>query len=209
MPPNLPTHVNWPIVIPIAISVLSAIIAGISLSFTRKSNRRAEQLFGSQLRPLVQEQPTALEFDLPRSFATIHYQVVNYSGFDAHDVVSDMRFGSNAWIVQWARAYTFHLQQQELRTPQEEQYLRQIAEEPWRIALLRAGDRAGRQMAFSLSQDYVCNEPDGIDVLVRTTWQNERGHAFDRIRKFRLLGTRVNTGVSYTFVPQGIVAQDE
>jgi hypothetical protein len=44
-------------------------------------------------------------------------------------------------------------------------------------------------------------------VQIRVTWENNRGHVFDEIRKYKLLCTKTEIGHAFTFIPEGIISQ--
>lgn len=196
-------NMNWLGALP---TIIGAAIARLSLWFTFKTNRRAEKLFGSQIRPLVQEQLIRLEFDQTLSFATTHLEVINYSGFHAYDVRVDLKYGTNSWAVSWLRAEARRLQQLGARTREEDQKLHELLAEPCRIASIKAGKKASSVISGSLSQDYVRSETEGVNVQARVTWNNKKGHSFDRIRNYKLVCTAVGTGMDFAFIPQDIVA---
>jgi hypothetical protein len=205
-----PTPFKWlNIIIIVVIPVVSALIAISSFWYARESNLRAEKLFGSQIRPLIQERPTSLVFDPSTNITKTEFEIVNYSGFDAFHITWDLKYGTNNWIIEWLRAEIHRLQRLKQRKPQEEKRLNALLQMDLGITRLRSGERAVGAMAGSLSSDGVCSNREGIEVLFRTTWKNEKGHVFDRIRKFKLVCTKVDNGTSFTFLPQDIIAQDE
>jgi len=67
---------------------------------------------------------------------------------------------------------------------------------------------------FRLSQGWYedligANTGEPIRVLLRAGWENEIGKLFDRISEYQLFCTKIGTGVSYTFIPTGIVIEDK
>lgn len=210
MPESTIIQIGWlNIILLVVIPVVSALIAIISLCYVRKSNQRAEKLFGSQIRPLIQDRP--LDLVVIQQFNAIEtiLEVVNYSGFDAYNISFDLKYGSNYWISEWIKAKLDALAKIDHRTEEEEELYKFYSVQPKEIKNLGAGDSVKRHMRGSLNIDAVCNSKEGFDVLVRTIWKNERGHTFDRIRKYKLLCTSVDGGRSFTFIPQQIVSQEE
>ncbi len=193
----------------VLVSIVSVALTAGMFWFTMKTEQRAAQLFGSQVRPLVQEHPTGVAFDPSLAFARTAFDLVNYSGFDAYDVSIDVKYATNGWNNEWFKAEVDRLQRMKSRTPEEEQRLKDYLTLPLRVARIRAGEAAIAQSTGSLSREYVCKNNEGIDVLARVIWKNERRQAFDRIRKFKLVCTRRDGGISFEFFPEGIVANYE
>ena len=54
-----------------------------------------------------------------------------------------------------------------------------------------------------------------IKVFMRVTWENDNGHVFDEIHQYNLLCTEsvqeedseLDSGLSFTFIPEGIISQ--
>ena len=69
----------------------------------------------------------------------------------------------------------------------------------------------GSLMSDSLNlEDVVARGQEGLTVAVRTTWQNEKGHVFDAVHEYRLVGTTNSAkGRSFTFIPKGIISQKD
>lgn len=187
----------------------SAMIAVLSVSFNIITEYRAEQLFGSQIRPLLQEQLTGVVSNVTTGAGGMTFDVVNYSGFDAYDVRYDVKFGINAWSFQWVAAKASRLEPLKKRTPKET--FDWYAEKLMIIGQIKAGGRVEDQVITgSVNLDIVCqNREEGMIVLSRLIWKNKKGHAFDRIREFKLVCTSVDTGRAFAFIPQRIVARDE
>lgn len=196
-------------IIIVIIPSCSAIIALLSFWYGYQNNLRAEKLFGSQIRPLIQERPYNLTFDPSTGMTKTNLEIVNYSGFDAIDVTFDIKYGTNDWIVEWMRAEIHRLRQLNPRTPQEDKRLKELSEAPVGIATLKSGQKFPIFVVGSLSLNDVCSNPEGTEVLARITWKNENGWLFDRIHKFKLVCTKVENGRSFTFLPEGIIAQQE
>ncbi len=192
------------------ISIVSVALTGGMFWSTMKTEQRAEQLFGSQVRPLLQEQITGVLTGTTNAAGGVTFDIVNYSGFDASDVRYDFKFGTNDWLVPWVEADARRLEQLKNRTPEEESNFNWYSKKMWRIGPIKAGARRELQaVTGSVNLDTVCKSGKGMEVLSRLIWKNDRGHAFDRIRRFELRCTRVGTGTAFNAVPLGVVAQDE
>jgi len=85
------------------------------------------------------------------------------------------------------------------------------------IQELKPGDR---EEAFHSGQLDLDNQVRGAKfkghkVLVRVTWENDKGHVFDETHQYNLLCTesvqekdsKLDSGLSFTFIPEGIISQ--
>lgn len=152
------------------VSVVSALIALIALFYTYKSNDRAEKLFGSQIRPLIQDRPIKINIQEKAQFVETTLQVINYSGFDAFDISFDLKYANNDWVRQWIMSRKDHLSNKKEKTMEEVEELKGYSMEPLIVPYLPAGKEATRTATGALTlKEILAAQPSGLDVLVRTT----------------------------------------
>lgn len=196
-------------------NLVLAYITGKSLHHSKETNERAERIFQGQIRPLVDAAPIAVEQSSCGRYTKTYFSVVNYSGFIAKDVVIDLKYGSNSWIQEWIKAKD----EMENKTEQGVVPGKIYTSEPARkIETLKPGDtiycnNKGEKIFISGSlnlEKTVCNnEKNVLSVLVRISWKNEKGHAFDAVKKYSLVCTKAGKegdkvrGRAFTFIPQG------
>ncbi|MCP4259201.1 MAG: hypothetical protein GY774_17090 [Planctomycetes bacterium] len=199
------------------------------IDYTRQSNERAEQLFVGQNRPLIDVAPisiTQVSDDGKIKMAKTKYSIVNYSGFPASNIAIDLVYVSNVWISEWLKA-DYNKRMGKLGVVIGKEYF-SIPEAPpvelipgvltskILIQNLVSGDR---KKAFHVGQfdlDIVRRAKfKGHKVLVRVTWENDKGYIFDEIHQYNLLCTesvqekdsKLDSGLSFTFIPEGVISQ--
>lgn len=202
------------------ISLLSVLVSLGSASFAcfiwweaHKENLRAEQLFGSQVRPLIQSTPDHVYYDPVSKMMTTKVVVTNYSGFDAYNISVDVKYsGDYPWIGEWKRAEADDLQKKksgETKTRDPSSYsTKAVAIKSLAAETSAEGPVTGFLPLYDLCEPQKEKRKES-DVFVRTTWENKKRHVFDRVRRYTLVCTKVGEGRSFTFVPQEIVSQED
>ena len=203
---------DWP---NLAINFLFMSIAVISLFFAIQSDDRAEKMFTSNIKPLIQNRP--IDFEIAQAIEGTTWrtklEVINYSGFDAFNITSDLKYGTNDWLVEWFMANKKKLEEKNaLGKPLTDWEKKELINyEPPIIKKLEAGHRVEtRVLGAAPSRSNFCETArDHEKIFVRTAWANEKGHTFDLIREYTLLCTFANGGRHYSFIPENIVSPEE
>ncbi len=164
------------------------------------------------------------------------YSVVNYSGFDAYNIGYDIKYGSD-WISEWVKAKDSikEIAKKKADDNKKEKVEKRvilnhsyISRPKVIIPKLMSGETIGGDFKwppldasgeldfkrlpryasgeFDL-EAHVVDKDEGFPVLMRVTWENKSGHVFDEIHKYKLLCTDVGQGLSFTFIPEGIISQ--
>ena len=179
-----------------------------SIKLAEKSNERLQKLFEAQVRPLVQSTPIDEQFVLKKGrppdtqwYATTALKIVNYSGFDAYNVVSDVKY-HGPWNRQWMRAEVSNLKKKKSSsglTPEEEQYLAK-----YHKSVKQKTDILKPEISYVHSWkggfNPKPNNEGNYDVAVRTTWENKKGFKFDNIDYYILKPITSGKGKVYTFI---------
>jgi hypothetical protein len=186
------------------------------VQYTADSNDRAARVFVAEIRPLIDVTPIAIMQNLNGTHAATLISISNFSGFTAHEVGVDLMYGENSWIEEWQKA------EQESKNKGDDSG---VVKGKWyfsaphlRLQRLQSGetrntDLTGKQLFIigSLNlEDVVARGKEGLTVAVRATCKNEKGHVFDSVHEYRLVGTKNSAkgkGRSFTFIPRGIVSQ--
>ncbi len=190
------------------------------------SYRKTAKLFVGQNKPLIDVTPIGIvqvgRDDGTKMCATL-YSVVNYSGFDAYNIAYDIKYGSD-WISEWVKADDNRKEKVEKRVTLNHLY---ISRPKVIIPKLMPGETIGGDFKWPPDASgeldfkwppphasgefdlevHVVDKDEGFPVLMRVTWENESGHVFDEIHKYKLLCTDVGPGLSFTFIPEGIISQ--
>jgi hypothetical protein len=193
------------------ITIIVALVALAGLAYTHASHRRERMLYTGQRKPLIDSTPMGLLPDPQRKAAAITFTVVNYSGFTARNVDIDLKYGANDWIGQWVKAKDDSLKKKNQQSSSNPDAVTFIPVVSAKIRKLKPG----KTMPFELSTikgsvdlEAICkNREKGHDIFVRTTWENDCGHRFDEVNKYKLLCTEVDGGKSFTFVPKGNISR--
>ena len=201
--------------------LLSLIVVAnlVLVCFNYQSNERMGKLFVGQNKPLIDVTPISIKplvskvgKDKPDMAKTM-FSVVNYSGFDAYDIVIDVKYGEvNSWISEWSKANDDN--KKEIKGVVIGKTFLSAPKAPTPksfIPKLESDDVGYSRNTGSLDlQGKVCSEgAKGYPVLVRVTWRNKLGHVFDEIHEYRLICTKVYSGRSFTFIPKGIISQKD
>lgn len=206
--------------IPIIISLGSLFISYVLFTYARQSNDRAQKLFVGQIKPLIDVSPNDIT-QVGDHQCNTRLSFSNYSGFDAKKIGIDVRYGpnTNAWIGEWRKAYNDVDEKNKNGIVIDKTY---STKPLLTIPELKSGETDAidfniSDISFtgSLNLKEVCDEgPSGYPFYVRITWQNEKGHVFDEIHKYKLLCTSVDIGKepnirrgrSLTFIPEGVMS---
>jgi hypothetical protein len=199
--------------------ILTAVIAGINavlIYYTVKSNNRAALAFEADKRPLIDVAPIGIMQNLNGTHAITLFSVTNFSGFAAYNVAIDLRYGENSWISEWRKADegkqsdcgvikgVWYISRPEVIIrkiePGETRTTEDLEKKP---AAILSG-------TLDLEKDLIAKRNKGLPVTVRATWENEKGHVFDAIHEYQLIGTTNSIkGRSFTFIPRGIISQKD
>jgi hypothetical protein len=162
------------------------------------------------------------------------FSIVNYSGFDAYNIAFDIKYGSD-WISEWGKAENNRKEKVKIKaedngkeTVEKRVMLNHLytSRPNALIPKLMSGETKGRDFKlppFVSGELYLKSPPfasgefdlevnvvaknEGFPILVRVTWENESGYVFDEIHKYKLLCTESGSGLSFTFIPEGIKSQ--
>lgn len=88
-------------------TILNGYFTQQSNELTRKSNERAEKVFGAQIRPLIQAIPVKFTVEKDSSgriFGTTTVRIINFSNFDALQIRTDVMYEGAEWIREWQEA---------------------------------------------------------------------------------------------------------
>lgn len=135
--------------------------------------------------------------------------VTNYSRFDASNISVDVKYAKNFfWIGEWKRAEDDDLRRKKsgevnTRSPSS------FSTKPVVMKWLAAETSAKGSVTGFLPLYDLCEPQKESDVFVWTRWENDKGHVFDRVRRYALICTKVGEGRSFAFVPQEIVSQED
>ena len=202
------------------VSLASIIIAVCAFFLTYQAHVRTEKLFISQNVPVIDVSPIQIVQTKNGNayFTTTILRVVNSSGFDAHKIRIDLKYGPIVWIGEWLKA-----DEKKKKKAKNEEILN--LNDPYellpRVSIEKLPawkqkdtkqQEGGTRGELSLTEYVMKKGEKGLPVLVRVVWQNEHGRIFDEVHKYKLLGTEVNVkdgdsdtvGHSFTFVPEGI-----
>jgi hypothetical protein len=182
--------------------------------YTVQSNTRAAQAFVAENRPLLDITPIAIAQNFDGIHASTEISISNFSGFSAHEVGVDLKYGENSWINEWIKA------DEDAKKKRNDS---DVVKSVWYqstpqpiIKKLEPGEtqttkKLGLFMSGSLNlEEVVAKGKEGLTVSIRVTWQNEKGHVFDAVHDYRLIGTVSSAkGRSFTFIPKGLVSQKE
>ena len=194
------------------VAIVAALIAFLSYRAARRSEDRADKLFITKNKPLIDVIPVAIRQNIGNMGATTSLRIANASSFEARNVRIDLTYGKG-WIGEWVKAKTNQAEKGDASKvvpgevynspPSAEVELPTI--KPTETEEIKVGSTT---FSGSLDLEKLCQEePDGRLVRVRVFWGNEYGQVFDEVHEYELLCTTVNGGRSFTFIPQGIVSQ--
>jgi hypothetical protein len=194
------------------------------IDYTHQANERAEKLFVGQNKPLIDVAPIGIIHGIAddgnKMCATL-FSVVNYSGFVAYNIVIDVAYEGNVWILEWLKAEKDRKEKEGTNKDEKvvvtKQYYPSISTRKT-IKKLKPGetrekDFEGKAIVVSGSLDLeervVSKGKEGFPVFVRVTWENDRGHVFDEIHEYTLTCTKgvSESGRAFTFIPKGIISQ--
>jgi hypothetical protein len=183
------------------------------IGFNWKSNSRAKKLFVGQNKPLIDVTPISIIHsiadDKNKMCATL-YSVSNYSGFVAKNISIDIAYGGNVYISEWLRAKEDSIRKKKegLDPNLVPNYLYHTR--PYiNIKEIKPGkvkEYRGASGSLDLDKKVVGMGNKGYPLLIRVTWENDRGHVFDEIRKYKLLCTTYEIGHAFSFIQEGIVS---
>jgi hypothetical protein len=188
-------------IIIIALSVISII-------FAFCHNSREEKLFKAKIEPILQVNPIDEEFQLSgpapdtQYFGTTHFIIYNYSGFDAYNIESDVKY-HGPWIRQWMKAEVERLKKVKIErniTSEEQKSMdRYQATTKKIIKILRSGESSKHEWTGGFySGDPDC-EKGKYDIWIRINWENADKRRFENVQHYILQCTKSGNGISYTF----------
>lgn len=209
---------------------------------SNQANERAEKQFVGQNKPLIEVTPIGISQDEPDKCITF-FSVLNYSGFKAREILIDIRYGdpNNAWLGEWDKAHIDANDKEDACGVEIDKiYFSAPKKDPnVYIQELISGGSVGNSckknhkfvedmLTCEISKhphvrgaiilDNKFGEPNNSTfshpVFVRVSWQNEKGHIFDEIHEYELIGTKDNIGKepntwrgrAFTFIPKGVIS---
>ncbi len=189
--------------------------------YSHLANQRAERLFVGADRPLIDVTPIAIRQRLPaRTHAETLFSIANYSAFPAYKISLDLKYDEIGWITEWLKANLESVGKGDAKGVVGDKWYPSPPELPSapRLSKLARGEKAQWSLTGALDlENGVCPKKNkGLPISVRVTWQNDpnKGHVFDEIHRYTLICT-VNTGgvpptgISFTFIPEGVIAQKD
>ena len=183
----------WQIVKAHWINFTLALAAVISAIYAHRSNRRAEQLFMGQRRPILQVRPVAIK-DYPEFPAVeTSLSIVNFSGFLARNISFDLKYGDYGWCGEWLRADMDNKQVSSNVSGKCYTISEVIIDE------LRPAQSYKASIRGSLDLNKVCNKKE-LPVYIKARWANESNFIFEKIWQYTLICTSVGGGKSIDFV---------
>ena len=209
---------------PLAYLTVFLVLANLLLAYYGcRANSRAKKLFVGQNKPLIDVAPIGIIHgiaeDENKMCATL-FSVVNYSGFVAYNILIDVAYEGNVWILEWLRAEKDRKEKEgknKEKVVVTKGYYPSISTRKTIKKLIpgetREKDFEGKAIGISGSLDLekrvVSKGKEGFPVFVRLTWENNRGHVFDEIHKYKLICTKgvSESGRAFTFIPEGIISQ--
>ncbi len=183
----------WGIVKGHSINFTLALAAVISAIFAHRSNRRAEQLFMGQRRPILLVRPVAIK-DYPEFPAVeTSLSIVNFSGFIARNISFDLKYGDNDWCGEWLRA-----------DQDKKQVSSNVSGKCYTISAaiideLRPAQSYKGSIRGSLDLNEACKKKK-LSVYVKARWANESNFIFEKIWQYTLICTTVAQGRSIDFI---------
>jgi hypothetical protein len=198
--------------------ILTAVIAGINMVliyYTVKSNDRAARAFEADKRPLIDVAPIKIMQNLNGTHAITLLSITNFSGFTAYNVAVDLKYGEYSWISEWRKANggkqsDCGVVKGDWYVSAPEVIIKRL--EPGETRTTEGLDKKGMILSgtLNLQKEVVAKRDKGLPVIVRATWENEKGHVFDIVHEYQLIGTTNSAnGRSFTFIPKGILAQKD
>jgi|SRR5215467_2285071 len=184
-------------------------VARKGVNLAEQANKRSEQLFIAEDRPLIDVTPIGVVQSPDGRQTLTALSVANYSGFKAYDIGIDLKYGEYGWIGEWVKADSDRQKKgNAIGIERSKPYLSppkpQLPElDPGKTEYDQTGARFGLQGDLNL-EELVCGAKEGLPVLIRVTWRNEKQHIFDEIYRYRLVCSKVSGGRSFTFLPEGI-----
>ncbi len=203
----------WLVILTAAIAVTNIIL----ICYTVKSNDRAARVFVAENRPLIDVTPVGVQKD--GAHVSTLFTVANYRGFTAYEIGLDIKYGDYPWMSEYIKAAADNKGKEKEGVVEKHIYLSPPAT-PTSIGLeeLRPGqtisiagkelDALGYSGTLDLEKEVTTKGDKGLTVAIRATWKNKKkgGHVFDIVYQYQLIGTRVDKGRSFTFIPKGIVS---
>jgi len=186
------------------------------LDLTSQANERSEKLFVGQNKPIIDVTPigivqTELIDEKKTKMCTTLFSVVNYSGFDAKNISVDIAYEGNVYISEWLRAKKDSGIKKIKGLDQNLVSGHLYPSRPdVQIKELKAGqvkEHRGINGSLNLDKRVVGKGKIGLPVHIRVTWENDKGHVFDEIHKYKLLCTTAEEGHAFTFIPEGIISK--
>ena len=185
------------------------------VDLTSQANSRAAKLFVGQNKPLIDVTPIGIipgiADDGNKMCATV-YSILNYSGFDANNISVDIAYEGNVYISEWLRAEKDSKRKEKERADPNVVIGKFYPSRPdVQIKELKSGQakehHQGTNGSLDLDKRVVGTGKKGFPVMIRVTWENDQGHVFEEIHKYKLLCTTAEDGHAFTFIPEGIISQ--
>lgn len=200
--------------------ISSFIILAITAYFTyqtgtiyNKNLDITKQIFIAQDEPRISVIPEAIaESELKNS--AIRFSLVNYTGFIAKHVSMDIKYLNpkrlSTWSLKWNAAHQYKTKGVQfgvwypLGQKQAIDHIDAYGHETFETSKIETYGTHALDL-----QTEVCDaNQNGFPVLVRATWENEKGRRFDEVEKFRLvctmdwIGNKKGEGRSFTMIPE-------
>lgn len=173
-------------------------------SISKQNNDLVSKLGADKLTPKLQVRPVKFVKEWPvASQGTVVFEVINYSDFDAFDVISDLQYPGCSWIVSWNKGRADDLKkkggertlEEDKELKQRELYISPITKIKSKAGYIRILGGALPQDIFSLSK-----EEGNYPLKIRLGWRSEDGRSFNEIYRYKLIHTKVGKGEDFLFI---------
>jgi hypothetical protein len=211
-------NVSWQIPLQTIANMVIAIAAVVTLIYSLHMYQNSQKLLIGQSTPLIDVSPisiTQLQDTNKNYFAATRFSVVNYSGFKAFKIGIDLKYGEIAWIREWLKAQADKPSEKNTQIIMHKEYMLppNIFIKELEFGKTTDKDYENKDIvimgALNLENQVCTKNNEGLPVWVRVTWQNEQGHTFDEVHKYKLVCTKDKDepdriGYAFTFVPEGV-----
>jgi len=195
-------------------NILLTIVALSSIYFTYRSNKRAEKLFESQIKPLIQTKPVSFVMTDSNDelFGTIELQIVNHSNFKALNVRTDVKY-HGPWIREWMIAAAKgmnNLEHKGLLTEEQKKELN-----IYRLSLtqnvgnIKPNKDLKQLWTGGLGNKKKYYETENKSISVRTLWKNQYGFEYENIEHYNIVITSAFESESVTIIPKEVNFKNE
>ncbi len=207
IPKWLKVNKDW--IIPLS-NIIVAIVALSAFYFNIQSDRRAEIVLESQMRPVVQAKPVNFRLamggkDGQELMGVTKIQFINYSSRTAHNVRADLKYSdANVWIFDWIAAALQGLEEKEQKSELSGQEKRWLSHYRRTLNDCLLGDlKPGRDNYKTREWTGAWGPQEGEKrISIRLRWRDTKGFEFDYVDEYRVIINKAfDSGQSFTIVP--------